>query len=254
MPTLSFANAKGGAGKTTAALLLAAELAERGNTVSIIDADPQRWITQWAEMRRDRAKDRDGSESKDIPGNSIIPDISIIDEVTPASIASVVREESEHRDYIIVDLEGTMSPLVTNAVSVSDMVLIPIQGCAMDARGGGKILDLIAGLQREEGRSIRHSVILTRINAAVTTRALRAVRDHLLANSIDVLSTSIVERTAYRDIFETGATLRDFDRRTVRTIDKARDNIERLASEIMAKLPAPRGHGRTIGRFWRQAA
>jgi len=248
MPTLSFANAKGGAGKTTAALLLAAELAERGNSVSIIDADPQRWITQWAHMRRDREQDRNGRAfTNDL-------DISIVDEVTPASIGSVVREETEHRDYIIVDLEGAMSPLVTNAISVSDMVLIPIQGCAMDARGGGKILDLIAGLQREERRSIRHSVILTRINAAVTTRALRAVRDHLLANSIDVLSTSIVERTAYRDIFETGATLRDIDRRTARTIDKARDNIERLASEIMTKLPAPQRPGRTISRFWRQAA
>lgn len=244
MPILSFANAKGGAGKTTAALLLAAELAERGNTVSIIDADPQRWITQWADMRRNRT----GS------GPAEDHDIAIIDEVSPGSIASVIREESEHRDYIIVDLEGAMSPLVTNAISASDMVLIPIQGCAMDARGGGKILDLIARLQREERRSIRHSVILTRINAAVTTRALRAVRDHLLANKIDVLSTSIVERTAYRDIFDTGATLRDIDRRTVRTIDKARDNIERLASEIMAKLPAPKRRGLVANRVWRQAA
>lgn len=247
MPTLSFANAKGGAGKTTAALLLATELADRGNRVSIIDADPQRWITQWADMRR--KKDASSLNLKN--GN-----ISIIDEVSPASIASVIREESEHRDYIIVDLEGAMSPLVTNAISVSDMVLIPIQGCAMDAKGGGKILDLIATLQRQERRIIRHSVILTRINAAVTTRALRAVRDHLLANKIDVLSTSIVERTAYREIFDTGAALKEMDRRSIRNLEKALNNIERLASEIILKLPAPKRQNTrpAVRRAWRQAA
>lgn len=47
MPIVSFANPKGGAGKTTSALLLASELAARGARVAIIDADPEKWISQW---------------------------------------------------------------------------------------------------------------------------------------------------------------------------------------------------------------
>jgi chromosome partitioning protein len=43
MPVISFANPKGGAGKTTTALILATELADSGASVSIIDADPERW-------------------------------------------------------------------------------------------------------------------------------------------------------------------------------------------------------------------
>ena len=50
MAIISLANAKGGAGKTTAALILATELARQGNRVVILDADPQRWITTWAEL------------------------------------------------------------------------------------------------------------------------------------------------------------------------------------------------------------
>jgi chromosome partitioning protein len=42
MPVIAFANPKGGAGKTTAALLLASELTTRGARVTIIDADPER--------------------------------------------------------------------------------------------------------------------------------------------------------------------------------------------------------------------
>ena len=50
MPVIAFANPKGGAGKTTTALLLATELAARGAAVTVIDADPERWISQWAKL------------------------------------------------------------------------------------------------------------------------------------------------------------------------------------------------------------
>lgn len=50
MPTISFANPKGGIGKTTAALLRASELAEAKAGVTIIDADPEKWNSQWAKL------------------------------------------------------------------------------------------------------------------------------------------------------------------------------------------------------------
>lgn len=237
MPVLSFANAKGGAGKTTAALLVATDLMDQGYSVSIVDADPQRWISQWAAMSGPQRR------------------LAIIDEVSAGSIDSVIREERDNRDYILVDLEGAMSPLVSRVVSASDLVLVPIQGCAMDAKGGGKVLDLIADLQREEHRTIRHSVILTRINAAVTTRALRAVRDHLLANRIDVLTTPIVERSVYRDIFETGGSLFTLDPKTASNLDKAIDNVRRLTTEIITRVPARRRKPLSWPtRAWLQAA
>jgi chromosome partitioning protein len=42
MAVITFANTKGGAGKTTALLLLATELIRRGNRVCVVDTDPQR--------------------------------------------------------------------------------------------------------------------------------------------------------------------------------------------------------------------
>lgn len=52
MPVVSFANPKGGAGKTTTALILATRLSESGASVTIIDAAPERWISQWASLPR----------------------------------------------------------------------------------------------------------------------------------------------------------------------------------------------------------
>ena len=54
MAVITFANTKGGAGKTTAVLLLASELARRGLRVCVIDTDPQRWLSKW----RDNADHR----------------------------------------------------------------------------------------------------------------------------------------------------------------------------------------------------
>ena len=48
MPTIVFASPKGGAGKSTSAILLATELASRGATVTVIDADPNKPLSQWS--------------------------------------------------------------------------------------------------------------------------------------------------------------------------------------------------------------
>src|SRR3712207_1669174 len=48
MPTIVLASPKGGAGKTTSAVLLATELAQSGAAVTVIDADPNRNISEWA--------------------------------------------------------------------------------------------------------------------------------------------------------------------------------------------------------------
>jgi chromosome partitioning protein len=48
MPTIVFASPKGGAGKSTAAVVLASELARKGAEIVIIDADPNRPVTAWS--------------------------------------------------------------------------------------------------------------------------------------------------------------------------------------------------------------
>ena len=50
MPTIVFASPKGGVGKSTAAVLLATELASHGGSVTMIDADPNKPLSQWAKL------------------------------------------------------------------------------------------------------------------------------------------------------------------------------------------------------------
>ena len=220
MPIISFANPKGGAGKTTSALLLATELAAKGAKVAIIDADPEKWISGWANL----------------PGK---PDnITIYSDVSEDSIVDQMEEAAAQAQFVIVDLEGTASLMVANAIGMSDLVLIPTQGASMDAKGAAKTIRLIRNQARMARRDIPHLVLLTRTSAAIASRALKNVRDQLDKGGIGVLSTSIVERAAYRDIFDYGGTLSDLDASQVSNLDKAVQNAREFASDVIATLRA----------------
>lgn len=219
MAVITFANTKGGAGKTTAVLLLATELARKGYRVTILDADPQNWITRWYEI------------------SGKVHNISVINFVTTASLPLHIEENKDSTDYFIVDLPGARNPLLATAVGLSNHVLIPIQGCAMDARGGAQVLELLHYLEEKAGIRIPHSVVLTRVNSLVTTRALQLVKALLQERQVPVLDTPIVERSAFRDIFDCGGTLHSMDPLRVSNLDKARENALAFAEEMMIRVP-----------------
>ena len=218
LPIISFANPKGGAGKTTTALILAIELSENGATVTIIDADPERWISQWA----------------DLPGKP--NNIRIINDVAEDAIVDQIEKASGQTQFVIVDLEGTASLMVANAIGMSDLVLVPVQGSSMDARGGAKTIRLINNQEKMARRTIPHSVIFTRTSAAFHSRALKNVQEQLSNGGIEVFETSIVERAAYRDLFDYGGTLSNLNHKLVSNVDKALDNARQFAGEVIERL------------------
>ena len=218
MPVISFANPKGGAGKTTTALLLASELASKGARVTIIDADPEKWISQWG-----------GLPGK--PGN-----IEIVGDVTEDTIVDQIDDVSRHAQFVVVDLEGTASFMVANAIGMADLVVIPTQGSSMDAKGGAKTIRLIRNQERMARRPIPNAVVLTRTSAAVASRALRNVQSQLSKAGIEVFSTSIVERAAFRDLFDYGGALAELDPKQVSNVEKARINAQEFTGEVLARL------------------
>ena len=220
MPVIAFANPKGGAGKTTSALLLASELASRGATVTILDADPEKWISQWGAL----------------PGRPA--NVMIISDVTEDTIVDQIEAAAAEAQFVVIDLEGTASLMVANAIGMSDLVIIPTQGSSMDAKGAAKTIRLIRNQARMARRDIPHAVLLTRTSAAVASRAIRNVRDQLDQAGIPVFDASIVERAAYRDILDYGGLLADLDRAKVSNVDKAVENARVFVAEVVVRLKA----------------
>ncbi|MFN7101851.1 MAG: AAA family ATPase [Pseudorhizobium sp.] len=221
MPVITFANTKGGAGKTTAVLLLATELAQQGYRVTILDADPQQWITRWHKLSPPDSR------------------IGVIPYINTSTIERTIADGRATTDYFIIDLPGARTSLLATAIGLSDHVLIPIQGCAMDAQGGANVLELLQYLERRAGIKVAHSVVLTRVNPMVTTRALLAVKGLLAQRQVNVLNTPIVERSAFRDVFECGGSLHTMNEAQVSNLDKARENARMFADEMVLRVPLP---------------
>jgi chromosome partitioning protein len=223
MAVITFANTKGGAGKTTAVLLLASELAHRGNHVCVIDTDPQRWISRW----RERADDRAG--------------FSVITYVTAETLHNHVMAARKLYDYVIIDLPGAQSPLLATAVGLSNHVFIPVQGSSMDAQGGAQVLELLRYLDERASIRIPHSVVLTRVNSLVTTRALLSAKALLAKRNVHVLDTPIIERSAFRDMFDFCGLIHHMPSAQVSNLDKALQNSSNFAQEVLRLLAAESG-------------
>lgn len=216
MAVITFANTKGGAGKTTAALLLTTELLHRNYRVCVLDADPQRWFSKWHE------------------GAALMPRLSVETYVSAPTIQKIVHERRSQWDFVIVDLPGVQSPLLASAVGLSDLVLVPIQGSSMDAQGGAQVLDLLRYLDQKAGIRIPHSVVLSRVNPAITTRSMQAVKRLLSEKEIHVLDTPIAERAAFREMFDLNRPLRKLESARTGSGEKSILNAQAFADEVLA--------------------
>ena len=220
MAVLTFANTKGGAGKTTAVVIIACNLARLGFWVAVLDADPHLWIPKWHDRRGERAP----------PSPSVVP------YVTAANLGQHARKLRGEVDFLLIDLPGARSPLLAQALGYSNYVLIPVQGSAMDAEGATNVIELLQYLEDRADIRIPYSVVLTRVNPMVTTRALQSVKELLSSRRVHVMSTPIIERAAYREVFGYGQTLYSIDPETVSNLDKAQQNAQTLAQEVLRRI------------------
>ena len=108
----------------------------------------------------------------------------------------------------------------------------------MDAQGGAQVLELLRYLDDRASIKIPHSVVLSRVNSMVTTRALLAAKALLAKRNVHVLDTPIIERAAFRDMFEFSGYLHMMPPTQVSNLDKALHNADAFANEVLKLLPA----------------
>jgi chromosome partitioning protein len=222
MPTIVFVSPKGGAGKTTAALVLASVIA-RSAGVTVIDADPNHPIKAWA-------------TSESAPAN-----FSVISDADEENIIERIEEAASLTPFVVVDLEGTAAKIVLLAVSQADLVIIPMQGSQLDAEQASRALRVVNQQEKMSGRPVPYAVLLTRTNPLIRTRTMAHIQKGLIAAGVRVFETELHEREAYRAIFSFRKSLEMLDTGDVSNVDKAISNAEAFATEVIGTLRLAKG-------------
>lgn len=218
MPTIALASPKGGAGKSSAAALLGSDLAERGTTVTLIDADPNHPLIRWAKR----------------PGLPV--GLRVIESNGEEQLVDAIEDAARRTAFVIIDLEGTASSAVGVAMSRADLVIIPTKGSDLDAAEAVKAIRFIRFQEKIYRREIPFAVLFTQTRPAIRPRTQIAIETEMRDQGIPMFGSQLHERDPYRAIFAFGGTLKGLDPKQVRGIDAAQADVQEFANEVIRRL------------------
>jgi chromosome partitioning protein len=219
MKIVAVANQKGGVGKTTTAVNLAAALAEAGRAVVLIDLDPQ-------------ANASSALGVEEVPGKSIYPVLidgsgahSLAGQIQPtayerlgivtgeldlagceiefavddpaARLTRLRRLTDDYRaaapetEFVFIDCPPSVGVLMTNALAAADSILVPLQCEYLALEGLAKILQMIERIKEASGNGALalEGIVLTMYDARtnLSQQVVNDVRENLGANVFETI-------------------------------------------------------------------
>lgn len=217
MATITFFQTKGGTGKTTAAFLLA-EILSRGNSVSVVDADPNHPFEVWKS---------DGGEGEKF---------EIITEPDVEKIPEAIYAASTKSAFVIVDTEGSANETAGRAAAMSDLVIVTTAGTPLDQRAAARAIKFVKKTGKRAGRKIPTAVLMTQQPAIGVSRTVKQAINDMKESGITVLDTQIIRRDALAAIFGYTTTLFNLDPKKVNDPFKAYINGKAFALEVAKTL------------------
>ncbi len=228
MPVIAISNPKGGAGKSTATLLIATYLAQRGASVCVLDADPNQPIMDWKTQGQSTTS------------------LQVIGGVRETNLMEIL--DHQQQQFIFIDLEGTASVLVSRSIALADFVIIPVQASAVDVRQASKAIRAVRDEEKVAQRSnpdrrIPFRVLMTRTPApgAPVSSVQQQLEAEIANAGIPRFKTSLAERLAFKAVFVERLSLSELGGYKVGNLEAAYENVHQLAEELVDTLQKVQG-------------
>jgi chromosome partitioning protein len=221
---VAIANQKGGVGKTTTAVNLAACLAETGSRVLLIDMDPQGNASTGLGIEASRrtvtiydviASSRGISEAMiqtEVPGLWVVPstmdlagaEVELVGEASRESrLARIVDGVRGGFDFVVLDCPPSVGMLTINALAAADELIVPIQCEYYALEGLGHVMRNLRLIQQSINPSLRLAgIVLTMFDARtrLAEQVAQEIRSHFGAQVYEAViprSVRVAEAPGY---------------------------------------------------------
>ncbi|WP_067150415.1 ParA family protein [Pseudotamlana agarivorans] len=211
---IAIANQKGGVGKTTTSINLAASLGVLEKKVLLIDADPQANATSGIGINVETVEigtyqllehsniAKDAVVKTETPNLDIIPahidlvaiEIELVDkDQREYMLKNALQNIREDYDYILIDCAPSLGLLTLNALTAADSVIIPIQCEYFALEGLGKLLNTIKSVQKIHNSELDiEGLLLTMYDARL--RLSNQVVEEVQKHFNDMVFQTIIQR------------------------------------------------------------
>tara|TARA_B100000678_G_scaffold265555_1_gene249764 strand:+ start:4504 stop:5235 length:732 start_codon:yes stop_codon:yes gene_type:complete len=224
MAIITAANSKGGSGKSTLIIVLASALAESGASVSVIDADPQLTIGKWAAACDNL-------------------NFKVRHDVDENSIRKIIDQEEEEAQFVLVDIQGRESRLMSRVLMACDLALVPLAPSEFDADPGADTVAVISECEQDARRRIPYRIVFNRTNPAIMTTSEKEIMADIREGGLPLLKSQLHDRQAYRLMGRRKCSVFDLDPGKVSNLEKATANAMEIATEVVEVLRQEREGG-----------
>lgn len=246
---IAIANQKGGVGKSTTAINLAACLAEKEQKVLIVDIDPQGNATSGLGVSKDDVENTiyqvmlgtisaDDAIQKDVFDNlDVLPsnvnlagaEIELIDvENREYILKNILYDIKDRYDYIVLDCPPSLSMLTVNAMTAADTVLVPIQCEYYALEGLTQLIHTINLVKRKLNPELELEGVVFTMYDARTNLSLQVVENVKENLGQNIYKTIIPRNVRLAEAPSHGLPINIYDSKSV-----GAESYRLLAEEVM---------------------